>query len=200
MRKLLAMRTSLALAAVLTASALSLAAAPASASPGNAPAAHLSALTPDTAFTDVQICETGDGLCLSGHDGNPGEISADPFATGVAETVNVIDAAECGGTVVYSPKASPPVFCPFADHALDNQFKGDDLVVIQNSDNGLTYRADTADNHVVESSGGGGEVWVQAGNLQASSGPAQTSSTSRSRQCRQLRPKRFVRAPVQTIP
>ena len=45
-------------------------------------------------------------------------------------------------------------------------------MVIQNSDNGLTYRADTADNHVVESSGGGGEVWVQAGNLQASSGPA----------------------------
>ncbi len=172
MRQLLAMRKSLALAAVLAASALSLAAAPASASPGNAPAVHPGTISPDTAFTGVQLCETGSGLCMSGHDGNPGPINAEPFATGVAETVNIIAASECGGTVEYEPNAATPVFCPFADHALDNQYKGDDLVVIQNADNLLTYRATPQDTGVFESSAGDGEVWVQDGNLLASSGPA----------------------------
>jgi hypothetical protein len=165
------MRKSLALAAVLTATALSLAAAPASASPGNAPPVHPSAITPDTAFTDVQICETGDGLCMAGHDGNGGGITGEPFATGVAETVNIIGANDCGGTVVYEPNAKPqPVFCPFADHAQDNQYKGDDLVVIQNADNLMTYRSFDASG-IFESPGSDGEVWVQDGNL-AGSGPA----------------------------
>lgn len=164
------MRKSLGLAAVLAASALSLAAAPASASPRNAPAVHRSTITPDTAFTGVQLCDIADGLCMSGHDGPGGSITAEPFATGVAETVNIIAANECGGTVEYEPKASTPVFCPFADHALDNKYRGDDLVVIQNAANLLTYRA--FGNNVVESSAGDGEDWVQDGNFLASSGPA----------------------------
>lgn len=171
MRKLLTIRKSVALAAVLTASALSLAAVPASASSGHTPAAHTSAISPDTAFSGVQLCEIGDGLCMSGHDGNPGLITAEPFATGVAETVNIINAAECGGTVEYKPNASPAVFCPFADHALDNQYKGDDLVVIQNTANLLTYRTPD-DIAVYESGAGDGEVWVQDGNFLAGSGPA----------------------------
>lgn len=173
MRNLLAMRKSLALAAVLAASALSLAAVPASASPRNASAVHASAISPDTAFTGVQLCETGSGLCMSGHDGDPGTITGEQFATGVAETVNIIGANECGGTVEYEPNAKPqPVFCPFADHALDNKYKGDDLVVIQNAANLLTYRSSSDGVTVVESSGGDGEVWVQDGFFRASSGPA----------------------------
>jgi hypothetical protein len=52
---------------------------------------------------------------MSGHDGDGNFITGEPFATGVAETVDILGASECGGTVEYKPNANPPVFCPFAD-------------------------------------------------------------------------------------
>ena len=101
-------------------------------------------------------------------------------------------------------RPAPPVFCPFADHALDNQFKGDDLVVIQNSDNGLTYRADTAGQPRRRVIGRGRGRLGQPGNLQASSGPAANLiNVEVSAMAASFGPKDrwgLVRAPVQTIP
>src|SRR5690242_4293597 len=103
------MRKLIALAAVLAASVVSLAAVPAGASPKIASAVHTSAITPDTGFTGVQLCDTTDvPLCMAGHNGDGAQILAKPFANGVAETVNVLVASNCGGTVQYKPNASPP--------------------------------------------------------------------------------------------
>jgi hypothetical protein len=169
MRKLTAMRKLLALAAVLTASALNLAAVPASASPRTASAVHPSAITPDTGFTNVQLCITdpADTLCMSGHDGTGGTItgSGSPDAQqGDVDVVVASDECDDTGTVEYKPNANPPVFCPFTSHLIDNMHKGQSIVQIENVANSMVYRT-SDDSSVIESPTGDGQLWVQDGDL-----------------------------------
>lgn len=154
------MRKLLMLAAVLAASAAGLAAAvPASASPSNAPAVHVSAVSPDVP-ADQQLCDAESSpLCMAGHDGLNGQITAQPHATGVAETIHIIpDTGMCN-----NGRVSAVTPCPFADGSgLNSKYNNDFIVQIQNADNKMFYRANGA--HVVESNNGDGQLWVQGTN------------------------------------
>jgi hypothetical protein len=149
------MRKLLVLAAVLAAGAAGFAAAvPASASASVTPTVHASAVTPAAAGA-VELCDhESTVLCMAGHDGAGGLITAKPFATGVAEAVKITpDTNECtNGRVTAN--------CPFTvGSGLNTKYFNDFIVQIQNANNMLFYRSDGA--HVLEQATGDGQLWVE---------------------------------------
>ena len=164
------MRKAFAVAAILAASAAGLAAAiPAGASASVTPAVQVSAVTPDNNHVDIRLCSEGtNNLCMNGDDGN---FNTDTNGGGIIkgfpnsgihldghQDVNVVQTSNCGGGVVTAT-------CPFSNHTLDGQLRGDQIVSIQNSTNLMFYRVDEASQDIVESPTGDGQVWVQDGDL-----------------------------------
>jgi hypothetical protein len=121
------------------------------------------AVTPASAtgFGDVQLCTDFNSLeCMNGYDGDFGHVKNYPWTPGAAQDTNVdpVNYAGCGGTVTDT--------CPFTSTTLDHTFKGDSIVSLFNSTNGMVYRNLSGTDNIVETSGGGtGQDWVQHGSL-----------------------------------
>lgn len=158
---------------------------PAKASASVTLAVHASAVSPNTTRTNVELCTLlgSSDLCMSGYDGSyaggaGGLVKGFQYSPGpiTAHTgTDVMPASNCGGKVTYEPNASPPVFCPFTEHFLDNSYRNDDIVLIKNHANQYSYRGindnpgSLVDDVVVESSSGDGQRWVEAGSLSSGS-------------------------------
>ncbi|HEY2549169.1 MAG TPA: hypothetical protein VGI64_01180, partial [Streptosporangiaceae bacterium] len=156
------MRKLLAFAAVLAAGTAALAGAlPASASASVAPAAHVSAITPDTSHTNVQLCDLNTPvLCMSGFDGAGKPVKGFASSPGAKQDVDTTQTAQCNGVV------QPFSACPFTNPLLDEELANSQIIIIDNHQNGLFYRYDgSGADKVIESLDGTGELWVQVGTL-----------------------------------